>query len=182
MEWWGPSTRLEYVDSPDALIIRAHSVRRRGDLIWPCAAALFCFGALCLDGNWIAILVSALFSGLLFWGWFGDSSTELRVTDRELRSSSSGRAFDNAASIHWSEVKRLEYQGGGEYDSKGLYAKKSFWSSTCLVPNIDDGTTLQIINAIYRRFPLPDMPGEGDGRPAFLKDTLIKLGLSGKDS
>ena len=124
-----------------------------------------------------------MIAAIVFVGWFSDSTTELRVTQNELTSRTSSEWNSTSASIRWSEVKGLQYGGGGEDEPRGLYAKKSFWSSTCLLPNINVEQTIKVIHAIYRKFPNPKMAGDTDASSWLLRlrDTMTKLGLSGKD-
>src|ERR1700753_1899765 len=148
MQWWGPANSLEFIDKPDALTIRATSIHRLGDLVWPAgcliaALATFYFHA---PAGWPGSL--AIMTALLVAGWFNTSVVELRVTRRELSTRSLRNWINKEGEIQWSEVRALEYRIGGEYESRGLYAKKSFWSAPCLMPQLSKKETQQVIQAI----------------------------------
>jgi hypothetical protein len=153
MQWWGPANSLEFIDEPDALTIRATSIRRPGDLIWPAGClvaslATLYFGA---PAGWPISL--AAMAALLCAGWFNTSVVELRVTQREISMRSIRNWLDNEVKIQWKEIRALEYRVGGEYQSRGLYARKSFWSAPCIMPQLKKEETQQVIAAIARKFP-----------------------------
>lgn len=153
MEWWGPASSLEFIDKPDTLTIRATSIRRAIDLAWPtgcliAALATYCFHA---PAGWPVSL--AVMAAILAGGWVNTSVVELKVTQRDLCTRSVRNWLDNSVKLRWDEVRALEYRIGGEYQSRGLYAKRSFWSAPCLMPQLSKQETQQVIDAIARKFP-----------------------------
>jgi hypothetical protein len=51
------------------------------------------------------------------------------------------------------------------------------WKTSCVLPDLDEAQTNNIIDAIYKRFP--DMPLATDSEPwGILGEPLISLGLS----
>jgi|SRR6185312_1603651 len=153
MQWWGPANSLEFIDKADALTIRATSIRRPGDLIWPagCLVASLVTLAFGAPDGWPISLVAI--AALLCAGWFNTSTVELRVTQRYLSARRVSSWFDNETRVQWTDVRALEYHTGGENDSHGLYARKSFWSAPCLMPQLNKDETQQVIEAIARKFP-----------------------------
>jgi len=153
MQWWGPANSLEFIDKPDALTIRVTSIRRTGDLLWPAgclvaALATYYYGA---PAGWPVSLVAM--AALLCAGWFNTSVVELQVTRQYLLARSIRNWINKEVKIQWSEVRALEYRIGGEYQSRGLYARKSFWSAPCLMPQLKKEEAHQVIEAIIRKFP-----------------------------
>jgi len=176
MEWWGPANELEFDDKPDALTIRATSIRRALDLLLPSGLALAFVVTLCFGGSWFTELVLGGLSAFLFFRWFATSTTELRVTERDIQVPYSG----GFRSLDWSEIAGLEYRVGGEGESSGLYARKSRWEAVCLTSQLDESDCDQVIDAIYRRFPFVKMAD--DNSSGFLRDAeIISLGLNRKD-
>lgn len=153
MEWWGPSNSLEFIDKPDALTIRTTSIRRTGDLIWPAGSLLAAFATYCFGtfAGWPLSLIAT--AAILLARWFNTRVVELRVTPRELLSRSSRYWTNHVIKLRWTEVQALVYRVGGKNRARGLYAKKSFWSVSCLIPDLDRDETQRVIEACARKFP-----------------------------
>jgi|SRR6185312_5506853 len=176
MEWWGPTNKLEFDDQPDALTIRATSIRRAVDLLWPSGMAIAFVIARRFGGDWLTELALGGVSAFLFFKWFVTSTTELRVTEKDIQVPYSGRL----RWLDWSEIAGLEYRVGGEGESSGLYARKSRWEAVCLTSQLDESDCGQVIDAIYRRFPFVKMADDNSG--GFRRDPeIISLGLNRKD-
>lgn len=176
MQWWGAANELEFIDKPDALTIRATSIRRRGDLLLPSALALGFIVAPWFGGGLFVLLGLGSLSAVLFYHWFMTSITELRVTERDIQVHSSGGSL----SVRWNEIAGLEYRAGGENDPGGLYARETRWSAICLTNQLGESECDQVIDTIYRRFPYVKMADDHSG--GFLRDPeIISLGLNRKD-
>lgn len=181
MEWWGPSTRIEYIEKPDELLIRAYPIRRKSDILWPVAALVVGIAAIVFGWGWIPVVGSIFVAIGFYLSSSRDSINELLVTAKKLESRQGSLLDgDTVFSLAWTQIQRLEYQAGGEYGSTGLYAKRGFWSADCLIPNLTEDLTLEVIDAIYRKFPLVPTANQTDTALPFLKSTMIKLGLSDK--
>jgi hypothetical protein len=161
MEWWGPTSRQEYSELSGNLIVRITKVQRKGDLL--IAAGIAAVGiVLVLIPSTREISVVAFFVTFMFClRWFQIPVTELTVNDLELSSQTTGTVFTKRARISWDEIKKLYYRRATRYTPQGFYAKRSFWTQPCLVPDVDKTTTAEIIDAIYRRFPQYQRPYNG---------------------
>lgn len=176
MKWWGAANQIEFDDKPDALTIRATSIRRRGDLLLPSALALGFVVAPWFGCSWLPLLALGSSSAVLFYSWFMTSMTELRVTARDIQVRSSGGFL----SVNWSEIAGLEYRAGGEDDPSGLYARNTRWEDICLTTQLGESECGQVIDIIYRRYPYVRMADDHSG--GFLRDPeIISLGLNRQD-
>jgi hypothetical protein len=110
------------------------------------------------------------------------SDVQLLVTNLDFESTGHSPNGYRPATISRADVYNMEYRkssGGGEDQPlpSGLYVERSasVWQSgTCMLPDIDEAQTLQVIEAIYRRFP-------DTGTLAPIKDSaagLISLNLN----
>lgn len=93
-----------------------------------------------------------------------------------------GRMFSTEISIRTADVISLSYNSGGEDQAAGLYARQGRWGNTCVLKNISEDQTNQILNEIFRKFP---RIGTGDNDPNSLLfgpgSNLTSLGLSSRD-
>jgi len=176
MQWWGPANSLEFIDKPDALTIRAMSIRRRGDLLLPCALALGFILAPWFGGGFFVLAALGIASAASFYGWSITSIVELRVTQRGIEARSSG----GCVSAPWSEIKGLEYRVGGENEPGGLYARQARWRGVQLTGQLTETECDEVIAAIFTRFPFVAMAVDDEGGILNFgrSDEIISLGLS----
>jgi|GEM_PF-2519037 len=179
MEWWGPSQRLEFINTPETLVVHVTHLRRKGDLIVPASAAVFCVASIWFELGIVATVSSAIILLTSLFRWFSERMIQLSVNDKTLEVRSDAWWKTNVTRVHWSEIKRLEYMVGGDDEPSGLYAKQASWSRTCLLSDINEKTTAQIVDAIYMRFPFVEMAPDNGRRPS---SGLITLGLSSTES
>lgn len=109
------------------------------------------------------------------------STVQLRVTNLEFNAKGYfGGGYRPDRMIPRADVIRMEYQEeraggkGSKYQPAGLYVKRK-WSTSCVLPGLNESQTNAVIDAIYKRFP--DMPLSTD-EVSFFKDEFISLGLS----
>jgi hypothetical protein len=178
MQWWGPSNDLEFIDKPDALTIRATSIRRRGDLLLPSALALGFMVAPWFGGGFFVLAVLGISSAALFYSWSITSIVELRVTQRGIEARSSG----GCVSAAWSEIKALEYRVGGENEPSGLYGRDTRWQGIHLTSQLTKTECERVITAIFTRVPFVEMAVDNEGGILNFgrSDEIISLGLSHK--
>jgi hypothetical protein len=182
--------KLEIEDLPQGLSFHVTEPRRMGRIIFGAAvgiaATLFfihfsqaiplksAFGGLCAFS-----VIRSVFSGM--------RGTDVRLVISNLDFKSSGYAPKDYKSetISRADIGNLEYRkssGGGEDQElpSGLYVERSgsVWQyGTCMLPDIDEAQTRQVIEAIYRRFP-----DTGTLAPVDSKSDLISLNLNRTDN
>ena len=159
--------QLEIADDPRRLTF---SVAENGSL-WKATGALV-FGVIFLAFVLHFFVGVSRLAGLFFLGlcalsmirdliaYARGTRVVLRVTNLELTSTGFAKDY-SPSSIPRANVQRLEYRkesgGGGESAAcpSGLYVegRRSLWSTQCLLPNIDEAQTNQVIDRIYARFP-----------------------------
>jgi hypothetical protein len=151
--WWGPKAIIVYDGEPGRLLVRVTKRKRKGDLAVICcllAVGLLClvFAASRMIGG---ILCVSFFIALI--GWYRMTSTVLTVTEAGFAAQFSGRFLRRRARVTWEEVGTLTYRTQTKNRPEGLFAKRSFFSSTCLIPDIDKTLTVEVIEKIYALFP-----------------------------
>lgn len=181
MKWWGPTTKLQTLAETDGVRFRATGQRRIGDLILPVLAGIGFVIELCRKGGIGPLFGLGALVALPLWYWLCQSVTELKVTEFELSATGDlGNTLDRSLRLRWTEVSGIEFRYGGEDESRGLYVRQGRWSRTCIMPNLDEDQTNQVIAAIYQRFPDLVMADAGQGRGSLFGSSgdPITLGLS----
>jgi len=151
--WWGPNAIIAYDQEPGSLVVRVTKRRRKGDLV-----VCFCLLAAGLIGlafpasRGIGIVLSLAFFFALA-GWYRMTGTVLTITSSELAAQFSGRFLKKSARVTWENVGTLTYRTRTKNRPEGLFAKRNFFSSTNLIPDIDKALTAEVIEQIYARFP-----------------------------
>ena len=154
--WFGPSSAIEIVDQTDGLLIRITHIKRKGYLV----IALAIVFASSIFLAWRESLGGFVVLGIaLLWiaSWFIDRKGEIRVTENYLMSEG-----NSLVRLAWSEIRVLEYGGGGEDEPTGLYARVGRWRSVCVRANLNREQTEEIIAAIYHRFPSLKLADESE--------------------
>ncbi len=181
MKWWGPTIKLKVVPEADGVRFRATGQRRLGDLIVPVFAGIGFVVELCRRSGIGPLLGLGALVAFPLWYWLRQSVTELKVTEFELSATGDlGNTLDRSLRLRWKEVSEIKFRHGGEDESRGLYVRQGRWSWTCIMPNLDEDQTSQVIGSIHQRFPDLVMADAGQGRGSLFGSMgdPITLGLS----
>lgn len=151
--WFGPPAYIAYENRPDALLVYVTKRRRKADVA--IAAAIGLSGAVCfvlpeVRPFGFGLLLAAaiyLFNALHATG------TVMTVNQDGLWSEFTGRVLRKRASVTWDKAGRLTYLTQTRNRPRGLYAKRSFVSYTCLIPYVNAEQVKEVSNKIYDRFP-----------------------------
>lgn len=88
-----------------------------------------------------------------FCNWSNGKLSTLRITTSEFVASGNlARTFTTEIRILSNEIRSLKWDSPGEDGTPGLYANRG-WSSTLLLPYIDEAQAAIIRDAVARRFP-----------------------------
>lgn len=184
MRWWGPATRLERFDQADGILFRVTGQRRLGDLLLPLGSSIGFLIALWRNtgiGGLLGLAVLAIV-GLIHW--LRTSRTELHVTENDLRVAGDlDMSKTGSLRLTWPEISGLQFNHGGKHHPSGLYARQGAWSSTCILPHLDEEQAGEVIDAIYGCFPHLMMAEESSGFGSLFerRSEIITLGLSKED-
>jgi hypothetical protein len=89
--------------------------------------------------------------------WKKADTTTLSVTSQNFVATGAGlgAAFsrNGTITVPASEVKTIQYIGGGEDTTSGLYVSSSFWKSYCVLPGLNREQCTAVAVAIAQRFP-----------------------------
>ena len=185
MNWFGPRARIEIFDKEDRLLIRAIDQQRWIDLVKSGCVVLGFVFILWFDRSWLWILCFLAIAPFGLISWFHIRTGELWITEKEIEGY--GDLCDpSSRHVHlgWSDISGLQYGTGGEHDATGLYVRRNWWGSTCILANLNEEQVSEIIAAIYRRFPYLEM-AEDQGEVSSLfggGSGLTTLGLSKPDN
>lgn len=96
--------------------------------------------------------------------------TKLRVTSNELVAEGNlGRLFSTHENVPVGDLSSIRYEGGGDGEIFGLYARRG-WRSTLLLPYLSVAQANEIADTIGRKFP--GIPAEQNS-PASLSDLMF---------
>jgi hypothetical protein len=174
MPFWDGNQKVETTDHGDFLLVRVTTP--------PFGVGFYIAVAACCMGIWWFVKSKALLMPavvLVAGAYSAIRSSKLTVA--ELRVTEQGIGYPGRLLL-WKDIVSLEYLPGGEDGPSGLYAKTGRWGGQFLLKEIGQTDTNEIIDIIFRRFPLVEM---AEQRPAitsiFNKPETITLGLSKSD-
>ena len=175
MRWFGPSQVLTYVDSPEGLSFTVNTQRRGIDVAVIVACAL---GFVTSFFGWhLFWMAGFLILGFAFFeNCYINPVKYFQVLEAGI--------WVSAQIWPWSSISGLEYQVGPEDGPSGLYARvpsRWNWNAVCIVPGLDRELTEQVIDLVYRRFPLAPMAVD-NGPPSLFATSseLITLNLTNR--
>lgn len=150
--WWGPPAFITYSDEQGALVVHVIKRRRKGDLA--VAAALAIAGALCFSFPEARPFgFGLIFVGVVYgFGAVHMTGTTMTVSPLGLSSTFTGRLLKKRAEASWEKAGRLTYMTQTRNRPKGLYARRSFVSYTCLIPYISSKQTDEVIKKSTHAF------------------------------
>ena len=160
-------SRAEVTTLPEPARIAFQIEHEHGWIEWPLALAGtgVCFWEWSRFHSIFWAIAGTFATASVVANWARGSRTELVVTaDQLLARGNIGRLFSSETTIRTADVTAMRYQVGGEGAPSGLYVGHG-WRSTCLVPEISEDQTNQILDEIFRRFP---NIATGDSNPSSL--------------
>ena len=101
----------------------------------------------------IVVVIGAIVAAAAIATLVQGRSTKLLITSDEISAKGNiNKMFSTEMRIPVSEVKWLGYEAGGDNEPSGLYLRHG-WRRTCLLPGLDEDQGLDVVGAIFAKFP-----------------------------
>jgi len=141
------------IDTDDSIVITV--VRDRGKLGSIVGAAVI--GLILVLGfaqkSWVWLIFGSIGLASTIFDRLRGDTTQLTVTTKEfVVRGHVARNFDDHIQIDATGLRSLEYFGGGEDESSGLYAYSAF-SKSCILPGLNREQAAEIAILVRERFP-----------------------------
>ena len=183
MDWFGPRTHIEVVELENELLIRATGLKYWFNIFLPLGVSIGISYIAWRDRSLAATLgvIAVILVGS--FDWFRSRNAELKVTENDLEATGYlGKGSNEYVHLVWPEIRDLKYQVGSKSRSSGLVAMTGKWSSTCLMADLSEEQTDEVIGAIYRHFPYLEMAKDSGSWSLFGGGSeIMTLGLSKSD-
>lgn len=177
---WFPPQNIETSETDDSLIFRREGQPTFG-MLWISLVFALTLPIALYEHATPSVLIGILFLAILpLLLYKGRSVSKLTVTANELSATGYlGSSSYETVRLPWSEIKGLEFVHSSEDSPSGLYARQGLWTTRCILPDINERQTVEVIGAIYRRFPYVETAESNPALPSLFgkRHDTVTLGL-----